>query len=112
MTKAMKDFIDTAISVMSSDPNDGSKHWPSKILDSMDDQEMELSNRVVETGDKEALNELMDSQAAKHFGGFKMSEMLPKDGRVVQELKGLLRNSKLLKDVINDTDILRALQME
>lgn len=78
----------------------------------MDARDFELSDKLLETGDQGALGELMDNQAAKQFGGYKMSEVLPKDGRVVQEFKDLLRSSKLLKDVLNDRDVLRALQME
>ena len=45
------------------------RNWPTRVLNSLTDEEAALSQRVAQQGDVDALGELMDSQAARHFGG-------------------------------------------
>ena len=83
MTKAINDFIDLSVDIMQQD-NGGSvkqkkatttptgmsnKEWPSKILESMTPEDKQLGSQVAQSGDLDALRQLMNNQAAHHFRG-------------------------------------------
>jgi hypothetical protein len=74
MSAAIRTFMDMALATMRQTPSTASRgaadrHWPTRILDSLSPQEVALAGEVAREGDVDALGELMDSQAARHFGG-------------------------------------------
>jgi len=110
MGKAIADFMDMSLSVMQQQKGGAGamfgqqeEQWPTKILESLTPEEEALAGRVAQEGDVESMNVLMDSQAARRFGGMTMERL--KEAGVGEEIKKMLGSTALFRELIDDPEL-------
>lgn len=88
---------------------DAASQWPTKILESLTPEEEALAGRVAQKGDVASMNVLMDSQAARRFGGMTMARL--EDAGAGEEIKQMFGSTAMFRELIDDAELWETLGM-
>lgn len=125
MGKAIADFMDMSLSALQQQRRqqqkqkagalfrqndegvDTANQWPTKIFESLTPEEEALAKRIAQERDIASMNVLMDSQAARRFGGMTMARL--QDAGVGEDIKEMLGSTDIFRDLIDDPELWKAL---